>query len=307
MGDILKRKSLKAVDNISFEIPENPAKIVTLAGESGSGKSTIAKMLLMLEEPTSGEIMYKGKSLYKMSRRETSGYRKNVQAIFQDPYSAYNPFYKVDRVLDMTIKQFNLASNSEQKKEILLQTLDDVNLSPERVLNKFPHQLSGGERQRVMVSRALLTKPRLIICDEPISMVDASLSAGILRLLLRLKEDYGASFLYITHDLSTAYQVSDEILVLYRGSVVEKGGSEMLQNPLHPYLKDLISSIPIPDPERRWKGELKIRTEELEYITGEQGCKYYQRCARRMEKCLTVTPELLSQKANHHVACHLYT
>ena len=306
-GGLFKKKQLKAVGNISLQIPKDKAIITTLAGESGSGKSTIAKLLLKIEEPTSGQVVYNGKNLYDMNKEELTDYRKAVQTIFQDPYSAYNPMYKIDRVVEMPIQRLKIASSKEDEQKIIRESLAAVNLSPDLVLNKYPHQLSGGERQRVMISRALLTRPRLIIADEPVSMVDASLRAGILNLMINFKKEFNISFIYITHDLSTARSISDDIVLLYRGSIVESGDIEtVINNPLHPYLRELIESIPIPDPRKRWETSINLRTEEITYTTEERGCKFYGRCPNRTEKCLSVTPQLVQVEKNHNVSCLLY-
>jgi peptide/nickel transport system ATP-binding protein len=307
-GTLFKKRLLKAVDNVSFEMPKDRATITTAAGESGSGKSTIAKLLLMLEKPTSGEIIYDGKNLQKISKKGLKIYRKDVQAVFQDPYDVYNPIYKIDRVLEMPFKTFGLSSSREEERKIILDCLNAVNISPETVLGKYAHQLSGGERQRIMFTRALLTRPKLIVADEPVSMIDASVKAGILNLMLDLKENYRLSFFYITHDLSTAYSISDNIIMLYRGSVVERGKIKpVIEKPCHPYVQGLIDSIPVPDPEKRWKEDVNFRTEEVTYVTSESGCKFYHRCPKKMDKCLTITPQISSVEPDHAVACHLYS
>lgn len=302
---IFRRISIKAVDNVSFAIPKDKVTITTLAGESGSGKSTMARLLLGLETPTSGEILYKGMRVHKMSKKEMFSYRRAVQAVFQDPYGSYNPFYTVKHALSVPIKKFKLVAKGEERK-LMEEALEAVHINPE-IINKFPHELSGGERQRILIARALLLRPELIVADEPVSMIDASLRAEILNTMRELKEKFGISFIYITHDLSTAYYISDQILVMYRGSIVEGGDIEaVLKKPAHPYLQNLISSIPIPDPEKRWQKKIAIKTEEITYKTGEQGCKYLGRCQLAMDRCLKESPSFVFVGSNHYVACHFF-
>ena len=304
-GSIFRRRVVKAVDDVSFSISKDKATITTLAGESGSGKSTIAKILLGLIPPTSGQLLYNGMDIFKMNKDEMRAYRKEVQTIFQDPYAAYNPFYAVEHILSVPIKKFKLAGSRSEEKKIIEDAVQAVNLSPQ-IVTKYPHELSGGERQRIMIARALVMQPKLIIADEPVSMIDASLRAGILNSILELKDKHGVSFIYITHDLSTAYYLSDNILVLYRGSVVEAGDVEtVIKNPKHPYLKQLITAIPIPDPEDRWKNRVALKTEEITYRVGETCCKYRGRCPEISEgSCEDKVPPLVLAEPNHYVACH---
>src|SRR5262249_42509687 len=217
-----------------------------------SGKTTLARLLLGFVEPTSGEVMYRGKNLWKMSSKDWLAFRHEVQAIFQDPFAVFNPFYKVDHLLTVPIRKLRLARSRDEERRAMVEALQAVGLRPEETLGRYPHQLSGGQRQRVTIARALLLRPRLIIADEPVSMVDASLRATILESLRKLYQDYGISFLYITHDLTTAYQISRNIIVLYRGSVAEVGEVDrVIKQPKHPYSQLLISSIPEPDVDRR--------------------------------------------------------
>lgn len=263
-GGFLQKSSTVALTDFSLTLPIETPKIVTLAGESGSGKTTAARLVLGLIEPTSGEILYKGKELRRMSRREAILFRREVQAIFQDPYEVYNPVYKVDHVFNVLVSRFQLARNRAEARSLIAEAMNVVGLRAEEILGKYPHQLSGGQRQRIMVARAFLLKPRLIVADEPVSMVDASLRAVILDIMLKLKHEFGISFLYITHDLSTAYQFSDDIFIMNKGEVMEKGNAqEVIDQPQHPYTQLLISSIPIPDPDLQWEGRLELPKGEL--------------------------------------------
>jgi peptide/nickel transport system ATP-binding protein len=216
----------------------------------------MARILLGLESPTSGVVLYKGKDLRRHSRKERREFRRDLQAIFQDPFEVYNPFYKVDHVLSTPVAKFHLAKSKAEARKMIEQALEAVGLRPEETLGRFPHQLSGGQRQRTMVARTLLLRPKVIVADEPVSMVDASLRVTVLANLLQLKQQFGISLVYITHDLATAYQISDHIMVLHRGVVVEEGDPEqVVKRPQHSYTKLLISSIPQPDPTRPW-GEI---------------------------------------------------
>jgi len=268
-GGFLQPPPIVAVADFSLTLPADNPRMIAIAGESGSGKTTVARMVLGFLTPDSGQILYKGKDITRLSRAEAAVYRREVQAILQDPYAAYNPFYKVDRVLYMVIDKFKLAKDRSEARKMVDEALAVVGLDPEDTLGKYPHQLSGGQRQRLIAARAFLLKPRIIVADEPVSMVDASRRARILEIMLRLKQDYGISFLYITHDLSTAYDVCDDIIILYQGEVVERGNTqEVINHPQHAYTRLLIESIPIPDPDVRWKGRLDI-AHELEVLSGQ--------------------------------------
>jgi ABC-type oligopeptide transport system ATPase subunit len=252
-GGFRRHHEVVALKDFSLAIDGETPGITAVVGESGSGKSTMANLLLGFETPTSGEVVYKGKDLRKASGQERRTFRRDIQAIFQDPFGVYNSFYKVDHVLTVPIAKFKMAKSREEGRRLIDEALLAVGLRPEETLGRFPHQLSGGQRQRTMVARTLLLRPKLIIADEPVSMVDASLRVTVLSNLLQLKEQFGISLIYITHDLATAYQISDRIIVLYRGSVVEEGHPEqVVKHPAHAYTKLLISSIPLPDPEHGW-------------------------------------------------------
>ena len=209
------RTGTVALDNVSFFIDDDAPSIIAVAGESGSGKTTLGMMALGFLEPSKGDILYKGKRLGAMSGQEQTNFRKEVQAVFQDPFAVYNPFYRVDHIFEVGIKNFKLAKSNAEARQKIEDALVSVGLRPEETLGRFPHQLSGGQRQRLVVARALLFRPRLLMADEPVSMVDASLRATILESLRKMKEEYHMTVLYITHDLTTAYHVCDHILVLY--------------------------------------------------------------------------------------------
>ncbi len=247
------KEQTRALDNVSLTLGTGPATITTVAGESGSGKTTLSNAILGFVSLTSGQVLYRGRDIGKLDKRSWLTYRREVQAIFQDPFGVYNPFYRIRHVFDVAIKRFGLSSSRSESRELIEEALLVVGMRGDEVLDKHPHQLSGGQRQRLMVARAYLLKPKLIVADEPVSMVDASLRAMILDIMLRLRDEQGISFLYITHDLSTAYQIGDEICILYQGAIVERGDTQqVIDNPQHDYSKLLISSIPVPDPDVTW-------------------------------------------------------
>jgi ABC-type oligopeptide transport system ATPase subunit len=251
-----------ALKEFNLILPEDDPSILTIAGESGSGKTTLAMLVLGFITPTTGEILYRGKNITTLRGAERMAYRREVQAVFQDPFAVFNPFYTVDHLLTVPIRQFKLAKSGKDARNKMDEALTAVGLRPEDVLGRFPHQLSGGQRQRINVARALLLKPKLLIADEPVSMVDASLRANILESLRNLHRDHGVTIIYITHDLTTAYHVADTITVLYRGDVVEKGDVEtVIRNPQHAYTRLLVDSIPWPNLDQKW-GQHSIRSKE---------------------------------------------
>lgn len=251
-----------ALVDVSLTLGGSPATITTIAGESGSGKTTLSNAILGFTSLTSGQVLYRGRDIDKLDKGQWLKYRREVQAIFQDPFGVYNPFYRIRHVFDVAIKRFGLAASKSEARSLVEDALRVVGMRGDEVLEKHPHQLSGGQRQRLMMARAFLLQPRLIVADEPVSMVDASLRAMILDIMLRLRDEQGISFLYITHDLSTAYQVGDEICILYQGSIVERGDTQqVIDDPQHEYSKLLISAIPVPDPDVTWEPGAAALTE----------------------------------------------
>lgn len=308
-GGLLSKTHTIAVDDVSLVIDDNKPSITAIAGESGSGKTTLARLLLGVIQPTGGSIRYRGQPLTRLDRNARKQFRREVQAIFQDPYEAYNPVYKVDQTLTVPVRKFGLAPTRDEERRHIEESLRLAGLRPEDTLGRYPHQLSGGQRQRIMVARALLLRPRVILADEPVSMVDASLRATILESLVRLKRDLGISLIYITHDLTTAYQVSQNIYVLYRGSVAEAGSVErVIKEPKHPYTRLLVSSVPLPDPDIQWGGS--VTDEEAAppppVLPQTEGCKYADRCPFVMPECRQVAPPLYLTDEDRAVACYLY-
>jgi len=307
-GFLQKQQPVVALQNFNLTIPVKPAKIVTIAGESGSGKSTLANLILGFIGLTSGQILFRGTHIGNMNRVQKLDYRRHVQAVFQDPYAVYNPFYRVRHIFDLVIKNFKLARNKQAANDLIEEALNIVGLHGKEVLHKYPHQLSGGQRQRMMVARAYLLKPDLIVADEPVSMIDASLRAMILDIMLRLRDEQNISFLYITHDLSTAYQIGDEIYLLYQGAIAETGQSvRVIENPKHPYVQQLIDSIPVPDPDQKWDSHISLPDDEQLRAFADSGCRFYPRCPHRLDHCLTRQPPLYPiNGATHQAACYLY-
>ncbi len=299
---------LVALSEYSFTIPTEPARIVTIAGESGSGKSTLGELLLRSSPPTSGEILFQGTNIWTFNEQQKRDYHRHVQAVFQDPFGVYNPFYRVDHVFDMMLKSYKLAASRDKGRDLTEAALNAVGLRGDDVLRKYPHQLSGGQRQRIMIARATMLKPKFIVADEPVSMVDASLRASILDVMMNLRDEHGISFLYVTHDLSTAYQIGDQILLLYQGTVAEHGRAvDVISNPQHPYVQLLIDSVPKPDPNDPWTGEVELPAEESFRTAASTGCRFYQRCPHRMARCESDTPGRYDVGPNgHQAACFLY-
>jgi len=247
------RTKKTALQPCSFRLASDHAQIIAVVGQSGSGKTTMARMILGLEKPSSGAIRYRGSALADLTGGAAQRYRREVQAIFQDPYGSFNPFYKIDHALAEPLIRFGLASGRKAVHARIEEACAAVGLKASEMLGRFPHELSGGQRQRLMVARALLLRPRLIVADEPVSMVDASLRMTILQNIEALKNDHRISIVYITHDLATAYHVSDYVLVLHEGRIVEAGPPEdVIQAPRHPYTQALVGAIPWPDPQRKW-------------------------------------------------------
>ena len=294
--------AMTALSDLSMTIDAGRPAITAVVGESGSGKTTLARIILGLTPPSAGQVLYKGLDMARLSGAQRWEFRRDVQAVFQDPYEVYNPFYRVDHVLTTPVKKFGLAANRADARTMIEGALRAVGLRPEEILGRFPHQLSGGQRQRIMVARAVLMKPKLIVADEPVSMVDASLRATILGSLRKLTDEMGISIIYITHDLATAYQVSDNILVMYRACVAEAGEVErVVKHPQHPYTRLLISSIPKVSTARDWledDGEQKVTA-----LPGPDGCRFVERCPVAMAKCANTLPPLYRTEANRAAAC----
>ena len=303
---LLSKTATVALDNISLSISDDKPSITAIAGESGSGKTTLSLLMMGQITADSGEVLYRGKSVKKMTTAERQQMRREVQPIYQDPYAAYNPFYRVDHVLQMPITHYKLANTKAAGQKLIESALETVGLRPGETLGRYPHQLSGGQRQRLMVARALLCRPKLMMADEPVSMVDASLRATILSSLRRLNQEMGISIVYITHDLTTAFQIAQDIAIMYAGSIVEAGPVDrVIREPKHPYTQLLISSIPLPDKRKRWGGEPKDEL-VVQASRKSEGCKFAPRCPAAMELCWAKKPPFYAVNADRAAACYLY-
>ena len=303
---IVQRHETVALLNFSLTIDPTEPTILSVVGESGSGKSTMARLLLGLEQPTTGQVLYRGKDMAQLDRDERRQFRRDVQAVFQDPFGVFNSFYRVDHVLEVPIRKFDLARGRDATRRLMEESLSLVGLRPQETLGRYPHQLSGGQRQRIMVARALLLKPTLIVADEPVSMIDASLRATVLDTLRRLNQELGISLLYITHDLTTAYQIGSDIVVLYNGRVAELGAVDpVVKSPRHPYTQLLVGSIPLPDPTRIWEDEPEASETGEQAIPG-QGCVFAPRCPRAFARCLEQEPPLYRTQEYQAATCYLY-
>ncbi|MBC7227409.1 MAG: ABC transporter ATP-binding protein [Thermoflexales bacterium] len=301
LGSLLSRIRIRAVDDVSFYI--RPAEIFTLAGESGCGKTTIARIILGFEEPTAGAVIYGGK---RGAKNERVWFTEGVQAIFQDPFGTFNPLRTVEQYFFETVRNYRLARTREEAIRLIDEKLRAVGLSYEEFAGKYPSEFSGGQLQRISIARALLTDPKLLIADEPVSMVDASLRMSVVNLFKKLKEEMGVSVLYITHDLATAYYVGDRIAIMFRGNIVEMGPVEkVLMEPLHPYTRLLRESIPEADPSKRWSNKIALtETEYQEYLR--TGCKFAGRCPDVMEICKSAMPGYV-EVDGVLVRCYKYT
>jgi len=295
-----------ALHPTGLSLSESAPSMTAVAGESGSGKTTLARIMLGFLPPSEGRMFYRGKDVATMSPAEHKQYRKEVQPIFQDPFDVFNPFYRVDHVLTLPVRRYGLAKTDADVRALIEDALSRVGLRPQDTLGRFPHELSGGQRQRIMVARAVLLRPKLIVADEPVSMVDASLRATILDELRTLNRDLGISIIYITHDLTTAFQICDNIMILYKGHVAEAGSVErVIGDPKHPYTQLLVSSIPLPDLSRKWGSDELV---DPELVAGKQseGCAFAPRCPHAMDVCWKQTPPHFMPDTERLAACFLH-
>ncbi len=292
---------VRAVDNISFDIKEG--ETLGLVGESGCGKTTASRVILRLTEPTGGEIRFDGKDVFELRGAGLRQFRKDVQIIFQDPYSSLNPRMTVGNIIAEGIGAHKIASGA-RKKEMVGELLEKVGLSA-GYYNRYPHEFSGGQRQRIAIARALSLNPRLIICDEPVSALDVSIQAQILNLLAKLKKELNLSYLFITHDLSVVEHVSDRIATMYLGEIVEiADAGEFYSSPLHPYTIALLSANPSPDPAKR-KTPIILKGDVPSSIEPPSGCRFHTRCPVAEDICTAEWPEPKDVSQGHMVRCHL--
>jgi len=299
------RKFVKAVDGVSFDIKKG--EVFGLVGESGSGKTTTGKLILDIYTPTEGKILFDGIDLTALKPRNVKPLRKRMQVIFQDPYASLNPRMKIGKALIQPLEIHNIGDYAERKQRVL-NMLEHVGLiPPESVFNKYPHQLSGGQRQRVVIARALILNPDFVVADEPIAMADVSIRVLLLELMLKLKQDFNLTYLFITHDLATAKYICNRLAIMYLGKIVEIGLlKDIFRNPLHPYTRALLSAIPVPDPKVR-RTEPVPRGEIPDSINPPPGCRFHPRCTHRMDICSTNEPLLKENAIEHFVSCFLYS
>lgn len=295
------RGLLHAVDDISFTI--DAGRTLGVVGESGCGKSTLGRTILGLLPATSGEVWFDGEEVSKVRGRKWKELRKDMQIIFQDPMASLNPRFTVADTIAEPLKIFHIYKSKAEVEKRVMELMDTVGLAG-RLANSYPHELDGGRRQRIGVARALATNPKFIVCDEPVSALDVSIQAQILNLLQDLQEAQQLSYLFITHDMSVVKHISDDILVMYLGCVVEKASSnELFQNQLHPYTKGLIAAIPVPDIDIV-REELVLQGELSSPVNPKPGCRFANRCPYAKELCQRESPALVEELPNHWVACH---
>lgn len=295
------RGMLHAVDGVSFSIEQG--KTLGIVGESGCGKSTTGRSILRLIEPTSGEILFEGKDITKCTKEEMRALRKDMQLIFQDPFSSLDPRYTVNQLIREPIVQNKLLTDKDAIDERVLELMETVGLA-ERLFNSYPHELDGGRRQRIGIARALAMNPKFIVCDEPVSALDVSIQAQILNLLKSLQEQLGLTYIFITHDLSVVYYFADDIAVMYLGQLVEKASAdELFEHPIHPYTQALLSAIPEPDIDKKMK-RIMLKGEITSPVNLPDACRFAKRCPYAKEECFGSDPKLREISPGHFVACH---
>lgn len=294
---------VKAVDHVTFNVRKR--EIMALVGESGCGKTTIGFLIVRLEDPTSGHILFEDADIAVLRKKELKDFRRNVQMIFQDPYSSLNPRLTVMQTVAEPLMNHKMVVTADEARENVAMALEDVGLTPvDEYIERFPHELSGGERQRVAIARALVVRPTFIVADEPVSMLDVSIRAGVMRLMLDLRDKYDIPFLFITHDIASARFMADRIAVMYLGKIVELAESEeVISNPRHPYTKALLRAVPVGDPTRE-RVPLPIKGEIPSAIDIPVGCRFHPRCPWAEDICKQAEPQLEQYSENHLAACH---
>ena len=295
---------LHAVDDVNFTLERG--KTLGIVGESGCGKSTTGRSILRLIEPTSGEVIFDGEDVCKKNKNELRLLRRDMQLIFQDPYASLDPRKTVSEIIAEPLKLQKLITDPKARMDRVRELMQVVGLA-DRLINTYPHELDGGRRQRIGIARALAMKPKLIVCDEPVSALDVSIQAQILNLLQDLQKERGLTYIFITHNLSVVKHISNEIMVMYLGQCIEKASSrELFKNPLHPYTQALLDSIPVPRLQGRNRKRQSIKGEIVSPIDPAPGCRFAPRCPRATEKCMGHDIPLKNVSENHQVACVLF-
>jgi len=295
---------VRAVDDVSFEVYEG--ETLGLVGESGCGKTTTALTILRLEEPTKGQVIFNDKDITKLKKSEMRKERKDMQIIFQDPYSSLNPRMKIKDIIAEGMLTHNILKNAKDRYKRVKELLERVGISAE-YMDRFPHEFSGGQRQRIGIARALALEPKIIMCDEAVSALDVSIRSQIINLLQDLQKEFNLTYLFIAHDLSVIKYISDRVVVMYLGKIVEIADKkELFTDTMHPYTQALISAVPVPNPDYE-KEQIILKGDVPSPANPPKGCRFHPRCSKAMEICSELEPKLNEVKERHFIACHLYS
>lgn len=296
------KKAIKALNGVSFSLERG--KVLGIIGESGCGKSTLGKLLVSLEKPTDGYIEFQGEKIKDIIKKDQLGFRKQCQMIFQNPFDTFDPRNNIKKILLETFKIHNIGKTKEEQKKSCIDIMEQCGISPaEDYLNRYPYELSGGQLQRISVIRSMVLKPKLIIADEPVSMLDVSVRADIINTLLKFTKENKSSMIFISHDIATTKYISDEMAVMYLGKIVEMGETDkIINNPKHPYTKVLISNCGSIDPSQK-KKPIKISGEPPKPVDLQKGCYFASRCYKKSHKCGEEYPSMIKIEENHYVSC----